>query len=118
MSSNQQRCYVLQWSELLRWDLKSARAAAFRTAHPRFRPLGEFIEESTEIVHPSREPFHNWPVFGVNNRGGVSFSHMQLGNTFNSAYKRIRKDWFFHNPTRANVGSLGRVPEVPPDAIT
>src|SRR5262249_9792411 len=37
---------------------------------------------------------------------------------FNSAYKRIRQNWFFHNPTRANVGSLGRVPEVPDDAIT
>ena len=37
---------------------------------------------------------------------------------FNSAYKRIRKDWFFHNPTRASVGSLGIVPEVPDDALT
>jgi type I restriction enzyme S subunit len=118
MNSNLQRAYVLQWPELLRWDLKSARAAAFRAAHPAFRPFGEFIEESTEIVHPSREPTHNWPVYGVSNREGVGFSHFQLGKSFNSAYKRIRKDWFFHNPTRANVGSLGRVPDVPVDAIT
>jgi type I restriction enzyme, S subunit len=118
MSSNQQRAYVLRWPELLRWDLKSARAAAFRAAHPTFQPLGEFIEESTEIVHPSREPSHSWPVFGVSNKDGVSFSHFQLGESFNSAYKRIRKDWFFHNPTHANVGSLGRVPDVPADAIT
>lgn len=44
--------------------------------------------------------------------------HHQRGETFNAPYKRIRKDWFFHNPTRANVGSLGRVADVPTDAIT
>ncbi len=30
----------------------------------------------------------------------------------------MRKIGFFHNPTRANVGSLGIVSEVPVDAIT
>jgi restriction endonuclease S subunit len=113
-----QHHYILQWPELLRWDLKSARAAAFGAAHPGFRPMGEFVEDATEIVHPSREPDHNWPVYGVNNKSGVTLSHHQRGDAFNSTYKRIRKDWFFHNPTRANVGSLGRVPEVPADAIT
>jgi restriction endonuclease S subunit len=43
---------------------------------------------------------------------------MQAGKEFNSPYKKIEKDYFFHNPTRANVGSLGIVPEVPEDAIT
>ncbi len=118
MSGIQQRVFVLRWPELPRWDLKSARASAFRASHPTFKPLGAFIEEATEIVHPTKEPLHNWPVYGVSNRDGVTLSHHQLGKTFNAAYKRIRKDWFFHNPTRANVGSLGRVPEVPPDAIT
>jgi type I restriction enzyme S subunit len=118
MSLMAQRSYILPWEELRRWDLKSARAAAFRAAHPGFHPLGEFIEEVTEIVHPSKEPTHNWPVYGVNNKEGVTFSHFQLGDTFNSTYKQIRNDWFFHNPTRANVGSLGRVPDVPADAIT
>ena len=118
MRGNQQRSYVLQWEELLRWDLKSARSAAYRAANRSFRPMGEFIEESTETVHPSREPSHSWPVYGVSNKDGVAFSHFQLGQAFNSPYKRIRKDWFFHNPTRANVGSLGRVPDVPADAIT
>ncbi len=118
MSTGQQRAYVLSWHDLRRWDLKSARAAAFRAAHSSFRPMGDFIEEATEIVHPSKEPSHSWPVFGVSNKGGVALSHFQLGETFNSAYKRIRTDWFFHNPTRANVGSLGRVPDVPDDAIT
>jgi type I restriction enzyme S subunit len=118
LTDNRCRAYVLQWRDLYRWDLKSARAAAFRTANSRFRRLGDFIEEATELVNPKLEPTHEWPVFGVNNKDGVTFSHFQKGETFNAPYKRIRKDWFFHNPTRANVGSLGRVPEVPLDAIT
>lgn len=43
---------------------------------------------------------------------------MQAGKEFNAPYKKVEKDWFFHNPTRANVGSLGIVPEVSTDAIT
>ena len=61
----------------------------------------------------------------MNNRnsGTVDPSYSSNSTTspipfFNAAYKRIRKDWFFHNPTRCNVGSLGIVPEVPQDAIT
>jgi len=70
------------------------------------------------MVRPWEEPSKEWPVYGVNNDIGVFFSHKQKGKAFNAPYKRIRKDWFFHNPTRANVGSLGRVPSVPSDAIT
>jgi len=80
--------------------------------------LGEFIEEATEIVHPAAEPDKEWPVYGVNNKEGVFLNSHQKGSTFNAPYKRIRKDWFFHNPTRCNVGSLGIVPDVPEDAIT
>jgi type I restriction enzyme, S subunit len=118
MNQTKQSAFVLQWADLLRWDLKSARASAFRATHPSFRPLGEFIEESTETEHPYKLPDHEWPVYGVNNKEGVVFSHLQRGDAFKSSYKRIRKDWFFHNPTRANVGSLGRVPAVPEDALT
>ena len=57
-------------------------------------------------------------MFGVNNKDGVFLNSYQKGSTFNAPYKRIRKDWFFHNPTRSNVGSLGIVPDVPEDAIT
>jgi type I restriction enzyme S subunit len=114
----QERFFVLNWQHVTRWDLKSARAARFRLHHPNFRPLGDFIEEATDLVRPSDQPEKEWPVYGVNNREGVFFSHHQKGSEFNSAYKRIRQDWFFHNPTRANVGSLGRVPAVPEDALT
>ena len=112
------RCVTVPWHELPRWDLKTARASRFRMAHTSYLPLGDFVEEATELVHPRREPGVDWPIYGVNNKEGIYFSHHQLGSNFNSAYKRIRKDWFFHNPTRANVGSIGRVPEVPDNAIT
>ena len=80
--------------------------------------MGDFIEETTELVRPSAEPNKEWPVYGVNNKDGVFLNSHQKGSTFNAPYKRIRKDWFFHNPTRSNVGSLGIVPDVPEDAIT
>jgi hypothetical protein len=109
---------ALFWSNLEQWAVKSARAAAFRLANPTFSPLSTYAEEATEMVRPWHEPEKEWPVYGVNNKDGVFFSHLQKGHEFNAPYKRIRKDWFFHNPTRSSVGSLGIVPEVPDDAIT
>lgn len=118
MNSSLSRYMVVNWCDLPRWDIKTARASEFRLSHPDFLPLGDFAEEATELVRPWDAPEQEWPVYGVNNEVGVVFSHLQRGKTFNAPYKRIRKDWFFHNPTRANVGSLGRVPSVPDDAIT
>jgi hypothetical protein len=112
------RCFALDFKDLNEWDTKSSRAAAYRLACPSFRPMGEFIEEATELVRPFEEPDRDWPVYGVNNKEGVFFNTMQRGRDFNAPYKRIRKDWFFHNPTRSAVGSLGIVPDVPADAIT
>jgi len=109
---------TLHWSNLEQWDVKSARAAAFRLANPGFLPLSKYAEEATEMVKPWEEPEKEWPVYGVNNKEGVFFSHRQKGDEFNAPYKRIRKNCFFHNPTRSSVGSLGIVPEVPEDAIT
>ena len=112
------RFFALNFNDLAAWDVKAGRASAFRLACPSFRPLGDFIEESTELVRPSAEPEKEWPVYGVNNKEGVFLNSYQKGKTFNAAYKRIFKNWFFHNPTRCNVGSLGIVPDVPEDAIT
>ena len=112
------RFFALDFKDLDAWDAKSSRAAAFRLACPSFRPMGDFIEEATELVRPFDMPEKAWPVYGVNNKEGVFLNSYQKGETFNAAYKRIRKDWFFHNPTRCNVGSLGIVPDVPEDAIT
>ncbi len=100
------------------WDLQAGRAAAFIAANPDFIRLGDYIEECTETVRPWDEPEKEWPMYGVNNKEGVVLSCMQVGKEFNAPYKKIEKDWFLHNPTRANVGSLGIVPEVPTDAIT
>ncbi len=110
--------FAAQFHTLDRWDAKAARVALHRSTHPDFRPLGEFIEEVTELVAPWKEPDKEWPVYGVDNVNGIFFSHRQLGSKFRQKYKRIRKGWFFHNPTRSAVGSLGMVPDVPADAIT
>lgn len=112
------RFFVLEFKDLQAWDAKSGRAASFRLACPSFRPMGDFIDEATNLVRPADEPEKDWPVYGVNNKEGVFLNSHQKGATFNSPYKRIQKDWFFHNPTRCNVGSLGIVPDVPADAIT
>ena len=85
---------------------------------PFIPPMGDFIEDATELIYPAVEPDKDWPVYGVNNKEGVFLNSHQKGSSFNASYKRIRKDWFFHNPTRCNVGSLGIVPDVPEDAIT
>lgn len=111
---------TLSWSDIQQWDVKSSRAAAFRNANANFHPLGEFVEEVTEFVRTWEEPEKEWAVYGVNNKEGVFFNQYRKGKEFRTgyAYKRIKKDWFFHNPTRSSVGSLGIVPEVPENAIT
>ena len=110
--------FVAFSSKTTRWDIKAGRAAAFADANPNFVSLGDYTEECTESVKPWDKPEKKWPIFGVNNRDGVFLNSYQKGGSFNTPYKRIQKDWFFHNPTRANVGSLGIVPNVPKDAIT
>jgi type I restriction enzyme, S subunit len=107
-----------RWSQLRRWDFKSSKALAFRLAHPDFRPLGDIVEEATVLVDPRQRPDEEWPVYGVNNRDGVFLNEYREGREFNANQKRIEQNWFFHNPTRANVGSLGRVPNVEDNALT
>jgi hypothetical protein len=118
MQSLQRSCLIADWKSLGSLDIKSARASLFRLDNPSFKLLEDYAEEATELVKPWEEPDKDWPVYGVNNKEGVVFSHFQKGKDFNAPYKRIRKDWFFHNPTRSSVGSLGIVPDVPPEAIT
>lgn len=112
------KVFLANYENTQQWDVKAGRAAAFIKANPDFTRLGDFTEECAETVRPWDEPEKEWPIYGVNNKEGVFLSSMQAGKEFNAPYKKIEKDWFFHNPTRANVGSLGIVPEVPTDAIT
>lgn len=112
------KVFLANYENTLQWDVKAGRAAAFITANPEFIRLGDYTEECTETVRPWDESEKEWPIYGVNNKEGVFLSSMQVGKDFNAPYKKIEKDCFFHNPTRANVGSLGIVPEVPTDAIT
>lgn len=110
--------FLANFENIHQWDVKAGRAAAFITANPDFIRLGDYTEECTETVRPWEEYEKQWQIYGVNNKEGVFLSSMQMGKDFNASYKKIEKDWFFHNPTRANVGSLGIVPDVPEDAIT
>jgi restriction endonuclease S subunit len=110
--------FLANYAQLQQWDAKAGRAAAFISANPDFVRLGDYTEECSETVRPWEDPEKEWPIYGVNNKDGVFLSAKQIGSKFNAPYKRITKDWLFHNPTRANVGSLGIVPEVPDDAIT
>lgn len=112
------RVFLANYENTQQWDVKAGRAAAFISANPNFIRLGDYTEECTETVRPWEEPEKNWSIYGVNNKEGVFLSSMQAGKDFNAPYKKIEKDWFFHYPTRANVGSLGIVNEVPRDAIT
>ena len=112
------KVFVASYSKAQKWDVKAGRSAAFQTANPEFVRLGEFTKECTELVRPWEEPEKKWPIYGVNNKDGVFLNTYQKGKNFNAPYKRIEKNWFFHNPTRANVGSLGIVPEASKDAIT
>lgn len=109
---------LASYKSVQQWDVKAGRAAAFLTANPDFVRLGDYAEECSEMVRPWDDPEKDWPIYGVNNKEGVFLNSMQAGKKFNAPYKKIEKDWFFHNPTRANVGSLGIVPKVPADAIT
>lgn len=112
------KVFLANYENTQQWDVKAGRAAAFITANSDLIRLGDYTEECTETVRPWDEPEKEWPIYGVNNKEGVFLSSMQVGKEFNAPYKNIEKDWFFHNPTRANVGSLGIVPDVPTDAIT
>lgn len=106
------------YTNIQQWDVKAGRAAAFISSNPDFLKLGDYTEECTATVKPWECPDKEWPIYGVNNKEGVFLSNNQLGKEFNAPYKVIQKDYFFHNPTRANVGSLGIVPDVPEDALT
>jgi hypothetical protein len=106
-------------SRLSRWDVPHPKAEFYRRSQPTLVFLHEMAVEATELVHPWEAPDHMWPVYGVSNQVGVFLSHRQRGADFNAAYKRIEPGWFFHNPTRSSVGSLGMVPsDAPADAIT
>lgn len=115
---NSSRAFVASYTQVQQWDIKAGRAAAFNSANPFFVRFGDFTEECTETIRPWEEPDKEWPIYGVNNKDGVFFNAYQKGCDFKAPYKKIAKDMFFHNPTRANVGSLGIVPAVPADAIT
>ena len=107
------RTFVVQFESTRQWDLKGDRAAA----NTDFVRHGDRNDECTKTIRPWAQPDRCWPVYGINNRNGMFQSAVQKGREFNAPCKRIGRVWFFHYPTRANVGSLGIVGYVPSDAI-
>ena len=97
---------------------KSFGAIVARVNDDRVIGYAKIIDQLQQLSDVAVGLHHAVGIYGVNNKVGVFFSDFQKGNTFNAPYKRIRKEWFFHNPTRSNVGSLGIVADVPDDAIT
>ncbi|VVB64468.1 Type I restriction modification DNA specificity domain protein [uncultured archaeon] len=77
------RFFIADFSKSLRWDVKSGRAAVFRTSNPDFVRLGDFAEECNEMIKPWEEPEKDWPVYGVNNEVGVFFNCLQKVKAFN-----------------------------------
>jgi hypothetical protein len=113
------RSFAALRSNQFRWDVPHVKAEFYRRSQKGLTFLHELAEDTTELVRPWEKPDHAWPVYGVSNEVGVFFSHRQLGADFNAPYKRIEPGWFFHNPTRSSVGSLGQVPsDAPADAVT
>ncbi len=110
--------FLASYANLQQWDVKSGRASLFISENRTFLRLGDYIEECVKTIKPWDEPDKEWPIYGVNNKEGVFLGSMQKGSVFNAPYKKIYEDCFIHNPTRANVGSLGIVPQVLEDAIT
>lgn len=114
------KAIAASWKGASQWDINSGRAAFLAAANPHFMRLGDHVEECGDTVRPWESPRHEWPVYGVSNKVGVYLNGIKRGDQFTPgySYKSIEPDWFFHNPTRANVGSLGIVPSIPTGSIT
>lgn len=106
------------FSQIIRWDINAIECYRYQKEHPKFQPLDECIEEGGPVIRPFDQPAVEWPVYGVDNRNGVSLAYVMPGREFNQPYKHIKHGDFVHNPTRANVGSFGRVSEVEDNALT
>lgn len=67
--------------------------------------LGDYIEEIKEKIGENYKNFDF--ALGVSNSEGVIESTKTKKNELNENYKIVRKNDFFYNPYRINVGSLG-----------
>ncbi|MBL7786935.1 MAG: N-6 DNA methylase [Chitinophagales bacterium] len=96
---------IVQYSNLVRWDAKNY-LYELQTNFPLVK-LKDHIYEHNEKVKLFNYPEEYFCILGVTNREGVYLNLTQKGETFNQAYKKVRKEELVFNPYRVNVGSIG-----------
>jgi len=100
------------------WSIDAGRASMVRRQVRDCAPLGNLIEEKRELFDPSAFPEVLWRMHGVSNSRGVFSSGLIQGRDFTQKQKRVDGGVFIHNPTRANVGSIGRLYNAVENALT
>jgi type I restriction enzyme M protein len=78
-------------------------------------PLDGTIEESKTRFRPTTEDEldSEYPMLSVSSDGKVTLNEYVRGESFTRLYrpKKVRYNDFIYNPMRANIGSIGLVPE-------
>lgn len=80
-------------------------------SHYPMKLLGDFIEESGEMIRPSDFPAEEFSILGVSNKVGVFENEIQIGGQVKQKYKKVNAGELVYNPHRVNVGSIGVVPK-------
>lgn len=100
---------IVPYSDLVRWDAKSY-LYKLKTSFPLVK-LKAYIYEHSEKLKLYDYPEQEFCILGVTNREGVYLNLTEKGDTFNQAYKKVKKGELVYNPYRVNVGSIGIVDE-------
>lgn len=105
--SENEKSITIQYGSLVRWDAKSY-LYKLKTSFPLVK-LGTYLYEHSEKCKLFDYPEEEFCILGVTNREGVYLNLTEKGNTFNQAYKKVKKGELVYNPYRVNVGSIGIV---------
>nr|WP_174535044.1 N-6 DNA methylase [Micromonospora chalcea] len=81
--------------------------------------LAPFVSEVTDYVEPAAEPDKIWQVYSISNTAGIYLGEHRLGRDFKPGrkYKRVVGGRIAYAVDRVNVGTVGVMPEAPPDSI-
>lgn len=104
-----EKSVIVQYGNLVRWDAKSY-LYKLKTSFPLVKLKG-YIYEHSEKLKLYDYPEQEFCILGVTNREGVYLNLTEKGDTFNQAYKKVKKGELVYNPYRVNVGSIGIVDE-------
>lgn len=104
-----EKAVTVPYDTLTRWDAKSY--AKKITANFPLVKLKYYLYEHNEKIKLFDYPKQEFCILGVTNREGVYLNLTEKGDTFNQAYKKVKKGELVYNPYRVNVGSIGIVDE-------